>query len=106
MRCSRRSGAGALSPRLWREKRRMMRRKTSTNDQTPPEVMQTPQQAMSEEQLHRLAAYVRLIADRMHLRDWRFVVSAEPAEPGNHASITCAEKRKVACIQFAANFFE
>lgn len=51
----------------------------------------------------RLGQYVRVIADSMRLRDWTLMVDREPCDIDNHASIACADQRKVAVIQFSAS---
>jgi hypothetical protein len=55
---------------------------------------------MSDADRHRLTAYLRILADRMGLRDWTVDILDETATEGVYAEVSCLEGRKFARLRF------
>lgn len=54
----------------------------------------------------KLATYLRVLADRMSLKDWSIEVQTEPADPEAHAEVRCVDGRKLAKMRFAHDWHE
>ena len=62
---------------------------------------------MRDPRRQRFAPYIRDLADRMELRDWRLAVSDYgPSNPAHNASITIANGKKYALIELSDNFLD
>lgn len=58
-----------------------------------------------ERNLTRLGVYVRTLADRLRLADWRIEIDPELADEGSSASIGCTDGRKVAVMRVGRGCF-